>query len=130
MAQLEIEPYAGLEEPLRFERLLAEISTFFINLPANQIDGEIEHGQRRICEFLDLDRSSLWQVPEGEPGTLLLTHFHQPPEILSPPERMNLKDFWPWVLQKILAGDTLAISKRTDLPAEAWSLNTSVRLNF
>ena len=104
---------------MRFERLLAEISTFFINLPANQIDGEIEHAQRRICEFLDLDRSTLWQVAEGEPETLLLTHFHQPPESLSPPERMNLKDFWPWTLQKILAGDTLAISKRTDLPAEA-----------
>ena len=68
-----------LEERLKFETLLAEISARFVNLPADQIDGEIEDAQRRICEFLDLDRSSLWQVSEQEPGTLLLTHIHQPP---------------------------------------------------
>ena len=57
-----------LEERLRFETLLAEISARFVNLPADRIDSEIEDAQRRICEFLDLDRSSLGQVPEREPG--------------------------------------------------------------
>ena len=68
-----------LEERLKFETLLAEISARFVNLPADRIDSEIEDAQRRICELLDLDRSTLWQVCEGEPGTLLLTHLHQPP---------------------------------------------------
>jgi PAS domain S-box-containing protein len=36
-----------------------------------------------------------------------------------PPERMSLKEFFPWTLQKILGGDTIAVSKMTDLPAEA-----------
>ena len=53
-----------LEERLRFETLLAETSSRFINLPADQMDDEIEGAQRRIWRFLDLDRSSLWQVPE------------------------------------------------------------------
>jgi radical SAM protein with 4Fe4S-binding SPASM domain len=65
-----------LEQRLRFETLLAELSARFVNLPAARIDGEIEGAQRRICELLDIDRSTLWQVCEGEPGTLLLTHFH------------------------------------------------------
>lgn len=65
MTRSEIKPDAELDEPLRFERLLAEISTFFINLPADRIDGEIEVAQRRVCEFLDLDRSSLFQVSFG-----------------------------------------------------------------
>ena len=69
----------ALEERLKFETLLAEISARFVNLPADRIDSEIEDAQRRICELLDLDRSTLWQVREGEPGTLLLTHLHQPP---------------------------------------------------
>ena len=64
-----------VEEQLRFEKLLSEISGRFVNLPADRIDGDIEDAQRRICELLDLDRSSLWQVPEQEPGTLLLTHY-------------------------------------------------------
>ena len=63
-----------LEERLKFETLLAELSARFVNLPSDRIDSEIEDAQHRICEFLDLDRSTLWQVPEGEPGRLLLTH--------------------------------------------------------
>ena len=66
-----------LEGRLRFETLLAEISAGFVNLPADRIDSEIEDAQRRICELLDLDRSTLWQVPEGEPETMLLTHIGQ-----------------------------------------------------
>ena len=108
-----------LEEQLRFETLLAELSARFVNLPADRIDSEIEDAQRRICELLDLDRSTLWQVPEGEPGTLLLTHMHQPPGSPPPPERMNARDFFPWVTQKVLGGETVTISKMTDLPPEA-----------
>ena len=67
-----------LEERLKFETLLAELSARFVNLPADQIDGEIEGAQRRICELLDLDRSALWQVSEKEPERLLLTHIYQP----------------------------------------------------
>ncbi len=58
--------HTELEERLRFETLLAETSSRFVNLPADQIDGEIEDAQRRICEFLTLDRSALGQVfPTG-----------------------------------------------------------------
>ena len=32
----------GLEERLRFETLLADISARFVNLPADQFDGKIE----------------------------------------------------------------------------------------
>lgn len=119
MTQSEIKPDAELDEPLRFERLLAEISPFFINLPADRIDSEIEAAQRRVCELLDLDRSSLFQASERDPETLMLTHFYQPPGSRIPPERMSLKEFFPWALQKVLGGETVTISKMTDLPAEA-----------
>jgi len=119
MTRSEIKPNAEHDEPLRFERLMAEISTFFINLPADRIDSEIETAQRLVCKFLDLDRSSLFQVPEGEPETLILTHVYQPPGSLLPPERMSLNEFFPWALQKVLAGETITISKMNDLPAKA-----------
>jgi len=120
MDLLVVKSHAERDEPLRFERLLAEISTFFINLPADQIDSEIEAAQHRICEFLGLDRSTLWQVSEGEPETMLLTHFYQPPEsLLSAPERMSLKDFFPWAYSMIINGETVVIAKITDLPPEA-----------
>jgi two-component system sensor kinase FixL len=119
MAQSGIKPHEELHVPLQFERLLAEISTFFINLPADRIDNEIKAAQSRICELLDLDRSSLWLTSEDDHGMLLLTHFHQPPEISSPPERLSANDFWPWTVQKVLGGETLAISKVSELPEEA-----------
>ena len=84
-----------LEERLRFETLLAETSARFVNLPADQIDGEIEGAQRRICELLDLDRSALWQVSEREPGTLMLTHIYQPQGAPPIPKRPNARDLFP-----------------------------------
>jgi formate hydrogenlyase transcriptional activator len=108
-----------LEERLRFETLLAETSSRFVNLPADQIDAEIEGAQRRICELLDIDRSTLWQAFEQEPGTLLLTHLHHPSESLSPPERMNGAEFFPWITQKVLGGEAVIISKMSDIPPEA-----------
>ena len=53
-----------LEERLKSEALMASISARFVNLPADRIDSEIEDTQRRICELLDLDRSTLWQFVE------------------------------------------------------------------
>ena len=104
------------------------MSTFFINLPADQIDNEIKAGQRRMCELLDLDRSSLWITSEDEPERLSLVSIHQPPGIPLPPEGMSAKEFFPWTTQKILGGETLAISKMTELPAEAGRDRESYRL--
>jgi formate hydrogenlyase transcriptional activator len=108
-----------LEERLRFETLLAEISARFVNLPGDRIDSEIEDAQRRICELLDLDRFTLFQVPEQEPGVLLLTHIHQPPGDPPPPKRLVAGDLYPWATQRLLGGETIVISKMTDLPPEA-----------
>jgi len=51
---------------LRFETLLADISTRFVNLSPDRVDAEIVSAQRLICEALDLDRSSLGQVSKNE----------------------------------------------------------------
>jgi formate hydrogenlyase transcriptional activator len=110
---------ADLEERLRFETFLAETSARFVNLPADQIDGEIEGAQRRVCELLDLDRSALWQVPEREPGTLLMTHIHQPQGGPPIPKRPYSRDLFPWTARKVLAGETVTITKMSDLPPEA-----------
>jgi len=114
-----VAPGEGLQDRLIFETLLATLSAHFVNLPADRIDSEIEDAQRRICDLLDLDRSSLWQFREGAPGTLQITHLHQPPGNLLPAELMNTKDFFPWTEQKLLDGETVTISKMTDLPPNA-----------
>lgn len=114
-----IKPLEERDKQMGFEELLINISTLFISLPADQIDSKIEEAQHQICKFLDIDRSTLWQLCEQEPGTMLLTHIYQPPDLLKPFERLNLNDFWPWTLKKMMAGETVTVSKMTDLPAEA-----------
>jgi len=59
---------AQLEERIRFESLLADLSARFVGLPAEALDHEIQEAQRRICETLGLDRSALGQPGKaGEP---------------------------------------------------------------
>jgi formate hydrogenlyase transcriptional activator len=107
-----------LEERMKFEALLAELSARFVNLPADQIDSEIEDAQRRMCEFLDLDRSTLWQISEKEPVFLIMTHVYQPEGSPPPPEQLNAELF-PWTRQKVMAGETVIFTKMSDLPPEA-----------
>jgi len=109
----------SLKERLRFETLLAEISAQFINLPAEQIDSAIQETQARICEFLHLERSTLWQACQNDPRSLVLTHIHQPSGSTPPPEWQTAEDLLPWVTQKILNGEVVAISTLAELPPEA-----------
>jgi formate hydrogenlyase transcriptional activator len=108
-----------LEDQLRFEMLLAEISGHFINLPVDRIDSEIEDAQRLICEHLGLDRSTLWQANEEEPGLMLLTHWHFPQGSTPPTGPMYANKFFPWLSQKVQNGETVIISKLAELPPEA-----------
>lgn len=119
MAPSEINRYVKIDKQSRLELLLVEISSLFINLPVDQINSKIQDAQRCICEYLDLDRSTLWQFREQDPGTLLLTHIHQPAESVPAPDHMNAKDFFPWLLQKLMNAETVTISKMDDIPEEA-----------
>jgi PAS domain S-box-containing protein len=118
----------ALQERLRFESLISDLSARFVNLPPDQIDGEIEGAQCHICEFLDLDRSALFQLSEKEPGVLLLTHLHQAKESPPVPKRLNATDLFPWAVPKLLSGGTVVIAKMSDLPSEAARDRESWRL--
>jgi PAS domain S-box-containing protein len=108
-----------LAQQLQVETLLAELSARFVNVPAGQIESEIHNAQRRICDVLDLDRSTLFQVPRDEPGNLRLTHIHTPAETAPLPVRADGRDLFPWALQKLMRGETLTISTLAKLPLEA-----------
>lgn len=109
----------SLENQLKSESLIANISARFVNLPTDRIDSEIEDAQRSICECLELDRSTLWQVDIEEHGALLLTHFYQIPGLRQPAKSMMGINFFPWSIRNVLGGETVIISKMADLPAEA-----------
>jgi PAS domain S-box-containing protein len=112
------EPYP-IEDQLRFESLLVNLSARFINLPAHRVDQEIADAQRRVCECLGLNLSSLWQWDDGNPDIFILTHLYRPlggPEV---PERMSGVEFFPWGQKHAQAKKVVAVSSVDDMPAEA-----------
>ncbi|MCX6878386.1 MAG: ATP-binding protein [Verrucomicrobia bacterium] len=98
--------------------LVADISSKFVNLPSGEVDREIMAAQRRICELLGLDFSTLWQWSDGAPGFFTLTHFYSARDGPQPPERMN-QDQYPWARQQMLAGRIIKVSSLDELPIEA-----------
>ena len=109
----------GHEKRLRFESLLIEISARYINLPVDQIDMGIENDQRRICESLGLDLSALWQWSGGSRRFLTVSHLYTIPEGPSRPEGIDAQESFPWILNKMLNGETLAFSTENMEPEAA-----------
>ncbi len=128
MTQSEIYLRRELEAQLRFEKMLSEISSGFINMPADRVNQAIQESQRRVCECLGLDRSTLWLFSKKEAGEFLLTHVHQPPGSPPVPDHMRAKEHFPWSLKKIAAGVTVLIARLADLPPEAARDRESFRL--
>ena len=53
--------------------MLGKLLTTFVNVPASQLDAHILEAQKRICETLGLDRSSLAQQ-NAEGDDMIVTH--------------------------------------------------------
>ena len=108
-----------LQERLRFETLVADVSARFVNVPADRVDSEIEDAQRRICECLAIEHSSLWQVTPEKPGALTLTHLYRDPSLTAPPDRMFGPDCFPWTQAQGMANGMVCVPDTSKLPPEA-----------
>lgn len=108
-----------LEARLRFETLIADLSSEFVNLPSCDVDRKIQDAQRCVCECLGLDLSALWEWSTEAPSVLTLTHLYRALEGAPTPERMDGHEYFPWCQQQLLAGRVIAVSSLDELPAEA-----------
>jgi formate hydrogenlyase transcriptional activator len=107
----------ALEERLRFEALLADLSARFVHVPADQVDGMIEEAQRRIVQALGLDRSTLLQRADTD-DDLAITHAWAVPEFTPQPGLFAKRNF-PWVHQTLLRGGIVRFATLAELPPEA-----------
>ena len=110
---------SALEERLNFERLIADLASKFVHLPTGNVDAAIEDAQRRICETLDIDRSTVTQFtgPDGEP---VFTHgWAREGLVRVPLASAGVGEMFPWSTQRIRARQTIRFSSVDELPAEA-----------
>ena len=119
MTQSEADLRKEFEERLRFETLLADLSTRFVSLPADQVDREIENAQRRVCDLLGMDLAALWQWSDEGPRNFTITHLYRPLGGPTPPERIVAQEMFPWCLQHLLTGTLIRVSSVDALPPEA-----------
>ena len=108
-----------LEAQLRFETLLADLSARFVNVPAEDVDREILEAQRRLCECLGVDGSSVWQRSADEPATMRRTHIYRARGDSPPPDELGGQDHFPWVARQVLSGKSVVIPNTGNTPPEA-----------
>jgi PAS domain S-box-containing protein len=97
----------ALLKQLSFETLISQLSAQFINLPTEEVDGVIEDAQRRICEFLGFDLSTLWQWSTDKPDCLVLTHLHSPADGPKKPAEPITAESFPWSAKQLMEGATV-----------------------
>lgn len=101
-----------------FERLLADVSSRFVNLPEEQIDGAISDALRRSCEVLGADRAQLLLLPQGPGEQARVTHAWAAADVVRVVPKPIEADF-PWVIQRWRAGQSTVLRTLADLPREA-----------
>jgi len=106
-----------LEERLRFEGLISDLSAAFVNISSQEVEGEINKWLQRITEFFDVDRCTLGLFSED--GTQLKRAFEYYLEGVEPGPVSISKDQLPWYIAQLAQGKLVMINRVEDLPAEA-----------
>jgi formate hydrogenlyase transcriptional activator len=104
-----------VEGQLEFERLVAELSASFINLPADRVDGAMRDALRRLGEALDLDRCTFFRLQPD--STAVAPVGWQRPGIPPAPAPIAIREQFPWVHETILAGRLLHFSSVDEIPS-------------
>ena len=108
---------ASAEELLAFERLLADLSARFANIPAEQVESEIQAAQTSLRQFLGFDRSTFGEFQED--GSLVVLS-STAVEGVEPTPQGSLPSQLSWFLAKLRAGEIFVIQNPADdLPREA-----------
>jgi formate hydrogenlyase transcriptional activator len=106
-----------IEERLRFEALISNLSAAFVNLPPDEVDSEINKGLRAITEFFDADRCSIGLFSKDRTQLTLAFEYHSA-EIEPAAESMSKEQF-PWYMEQLIRGNPVVINRVDDLPTEA-----------
>jgi signal transduction histidine kinase len=106
---------SSLEERLRFETLLAELSAGLIHVAASDLAGAIERGLQQVAEFLGMDRGNLDEYPDRGPGVRVSW---AAPGVDRLPPLMEDGQF-PWTVETVRRGRVVRFAQTGELPEPA-----------
>jgi signal transduction histidine kinase len=115
----------GPQDPLRFERLISDISACFIGVPSAEVETVFPDCLRRIVEAMSIDRCTLSQFV-ADSGHFHVRYSWALPGVVRVPSSFSSRMF-PWVLQRVKAGRPIVFDCLDDLPPEAATDRESYR---
>jgi formate hydrogenlyase transcriptional activator len=108
---------ASAGELLAFERILADLSARFANVPAENVEYEIQLAQTKLRQFLGFDRCSFGEF--NQDGSISVVSSSADDDIGPVPLGLFVPHL-PWYFSKLLAGERIAFQNVCDeLPSEA-----------
>jgi len=106
------------DDRTRFERLLLDVSTGFINPPSGRFDDAIVDALRRIVESLDIDRSTL-NLMSTTSGRIEVAYCYAVPGVEMTPRTASGPELWPWAWSLLSSNRPVVFARLGDLPPEA-----------
>ncbi len=129
LEQAVAERSAALEYRLRLERLIAALSTRFVNQALADLDETIQGALRHLGEFMEADRCYLFQIGLEEyasPGArhrrcMSNTHEWCAPQVPSVRARVQtvVLDQFPWFVDRIENYEIINLTRVEEMPPEA-----------
>ena len=120
MKQNKVDLRHELEERLRFEQLISDLSARFIHLPSERLDDEIEVALKQVLEFFQVDRCGLLHLlPHKDAWEI--THVAYSEHSTPIPKDTELpRSIHPWAYEKLaIKGEIVSFTSVDDLPNEA-----------
>ncbi len=110
-----------LKERLRFERVVNELSTRFVNLPAQDVDKVIDEALAQIGELVGVDETFVIRISKG-PGSSDVTHgwFANGAVRELNFKEIDLLSTFPWLASRLNGSKSVVVSSRDELPSKAY----------
>jgi transcriptional regulator with GAF, ATPase, and Fis domain len=105
----------AFEDEVEFERMVAELTARFINLPAAQIQETMRDALQRFGEALSLDRCTFFRIQPD--FTAVEPVGWQRPGIPPAPAPVAIKDDFPWAYETIMQGRVICFSSVDEIPS-------------
>ena len=100
-----------------FEKILSDLSTRFISLPAEHIDDAIEEAQRIIAQHLDVERCAIFLKSHADKD-YVISHSWNDPQ-WPPLAKIYAARNYPWELRELSNGRIVQFASISELPPEA-----------
>lgn len=108
-----------LQDRLRFEAFISDLSARFVRISPGEVDSEIDRALEKVMNFFQGDRCALIEVSADGQSTRI-THAAYGDGITIVAKTINLAGLLPWHMKQLtFQGEAVRVERLADIPPEA-----------